>query len=457
MTAEAALPKPGEIDAIWREHAVPGVAVGMIADGEEWIHGFGVTNVDHPLPVDGDTLFQIGSITKTFTATALMRLVERGTLSLDAPVRTYLPHLRLADEDVAKRVTLRHLLTHHGGWFGDFFEDTGANDDALALYVAKLHTLEQMTPLGALWSYSNCGFALAARVLEVATGATAEDALTDLVLQPIGMSRSFFFARDAITHRVAAGHFVYDDGTRVARPWFIPRNAHAIGGLVSSARDMLKYARFHQSDGRAPDGARLLSLESLRLMRTPQAKGALDLHAGIGWSLREIGDVTMAAHTGGTIGQQALLALVPARSFALVGLTNSGHGALVHQAVQTWSLAARLGIVLPEPKHQTRTADELVGYAGVYESPGNRIEVGVDDGALVLTSETNVALAKEFERKPPPLPPARATFCGTDRILVLDGPTRNAQGEFLRDDAGAIRWLRIGGRIHRRMGSSVSR
>jgi len=438
------------VEALWREQAVPGVAVGLIADGEEWLEGFGVTNVEHPLPVDGDTLFQIGSITKTFTATALMRLVEHGRVSLDAPVRTYLPDLRLRDEHVAARVTLRHLLTHHGGWFGDYFEDTGADDDALARYVAKLDTLEQLTPLGALWSYSNSGFALAARVLEVASGKTAEDALADLVLRPLGMTRSFFFARDAITHRVAAGHFVYDDGARVARPWYIPRNAHAIGGLVSSARDMLKYARFHQGDGIAPDGTRLLSVEALRLMRTPQAKGPLDAHAGLGWSLREIEGVLMNAHTGGTIGQQALLACVPARSFALVVLTNSGHGALVHQAVLKWMLAARLGLELPEPRTQPRQPGELGAYVGVYESPGNRIELTLGDGGLVLRSETKVALAKEFERKPPPLPPAPVAFCGADVLLVLEGPTRNTQGEFLRDAAGRIEWLRIGGRIHRR-------
>ncbi len=450
MTTEAAPRESSQVDAIWREHAVPGAAVGLIADGEEWMHGFGVTSVEHPLPVDADTLFQIGSITKTVTATAIMRLVEQGNLALDVPVRTYVPDLRLRDEDVAARVTLRHLLTHRGGWFGDFFEDTGANDDALARYVAKLATLEQLTPLGALWSYSNSGFALAARVLEVAAGAPAEAAVTDLVLRPLGMTHSFFFARDAITHRVAAGHFVYDDGPRVARPWYIPRSAHAIGGLVSSARDMLKYARFHQGDGTGPDGSRVLSVESLRLMRTPQAKGPLDLHAGIAWSLREVGDVLMVTHSGGTIGQQALLALVPARSFALVVLTNSNHGSLVHQAVLQWTLAARLGLRLPEPLHETRTAGELALYAGVYDSPGNHIELTVSAGELVLRSETKVALAKEFERKPPPLPPARVAFCGTDRIVVLDGPTRNTQGEFLRSDAGGIEWLRIGGRIHRR-------
>ena len=150
MTVETA--PATTLDAIWREHAVPGVAIGLIADGEEWFASFGVTSVEHPLPVDADTLFQIGSITKTVTATALMRLVEQSRLDLDVPVRRYLPELRLRDEDVARRVTLRHLLTHHGGWFGDFFDDTGSDDDALARYVERLDTLEQLTPLGALWS-----------------------------------------------------------------------------------------------------------------------------------------------------------------------------------------------------------------------------------------------------------------------------------------------------------------
>ncbi len=444
-------PAADEVGALWREHAVPGVAVGLIADGEEWLGGFGVTNVEHPLEVDADTLFQIGSITKTFTATALMRLVEQGIVDLDAPVREYVPELRLRDEDVARRVTLRHLLTHHGGWFGDYFDDTGADDDALARYVAKLHTLEQLTALGELWSYSNSGFALAARVLEKSTGMTAEAALTELVLRPLAMTRSFFFARDAITHRVAAGHFVYDDGPRVARPWFIPRNAHAIGGIVSTARDMLKYARFHHGDGTGADGSRVLSLESLRAMRTPQAAGALDNRAGIGWSLRDVGGVTLVSHTGGTIGQQALLVTVPARSFAVVVLTNSTHGALAHQAILGWALASRLGITLPEPTHETRDLAALAAFGGGYESPGNRIDMTVEHGALVMRSQSRVALAKEFERKPPPLPPARVAFCGVDRIVVLEGPTRNTQGEFLRDAAGAITWLRIGGRIHRRL------
>src|SRR5215212_5884969 len=97
---------------------IPGVAIGLLDRGEESVRGLGVTSVEHPLEVDGDTLFQIGSITKTFTGTAVMRLVEQGRLELDAPVRTYLPELRLKDEEAAARATMRHLLTHTGGWVG---------------------------------------------------------------------------------------------------------------------------------------------------------------------------------------------------------------------------------------------------------------------------------------------------------------------------------------------------
>ena len=114
------------------QHKVPGVALGIVCEGREFMKGFGVTNVRHPLPVDEKTLFQIGSTTKTFTATAVMRLVEDGKLALDEPIRTYLPDFRMRDHEVTTRLTMRHLLTHTGGWDGDFFPDTGNGDDALA-------------------------------------------------------------------------------------------------------------------------------------------------------------------------------------------------------------------------------------------------------------------------------------------------------------------------------------
>jgi CubicO group peptidase (beta-lactamase class C family) len=131
--------------------AVPGVAAGIYQAGQERYSFHGVTSIENPLPVDDGTLFQLGSIGKTYTATALMRLVERGELELDAPVRRYVPELRLKDEAVASSVTLLQLLNHSAGWQGDLMDDTGDGDDALARYVERMAGIEQEFPLGPRW------------------------------------------------------------------------------------------------------------------------------------------------------------------------------------------------------------------------------------------------------------------------------------------------------------------
>src|SRR5438067_12223737 len=108
-----------QVTALADELAVPGVAVGVLHEGEEHYAFHGVTSIENPLPVDESTLFQFGSTGKTFTSTAIMRLVEQGKVSLDAPVRTYVPELRLKDEDVARSVTVLQLLNHTAGRPGD--------------------------------------------------------------------------------------------------------------------------------------------------------------------------------------------------------------------------------------------------------------------------------------------------------------------------------------------------
>jgi CubicO group peptidase (beta-lactamase class C family) len=148
------------------ELRVPGVSVWMLADGAEDGFQLGVTSVDNPLPVDADTVFQSGSITKTLTATAAVRLAQRGVLDLDVPVRRYLPELRLADDAVTAAITMRDLLSHGGGFVRDWFDDFGWGDDALARYVDRVDALPQLTPLRAVWSYNNAGFCVAGRVLE---------------------------------------------------------------------------------------------------------------------------------------------------------------------------------------------------------------------------------------------------------------------------------------------------
>lgn len=123
---------------------VPGVAVGVWHKGKEYTAGFGVTSIENPLPVTPDTLFQIGSISKTFTATLLMQLAEQGKVDLDTPVKKYIKDLKLQDKNVEKQVTTHHLLTHMGGWVGDYFNDFGNGDDALDRMVKDIAKLPQI-------------------------------------------------------------------------------------------------------------------------------------------------------------------------------------------------------------------------------------------------------------------------------------------------------------------------
>ncbi|MEP6894638.1 MAG: serine hydrolase domain-containing protein, partial [Chloroflexota bacterium] len=213
---------------------VPGVAIGVYHKGKEWTAGFGVTSIEHPLPVTPDTLMQVGSISKTFTGTLLMMLAEQGKIDLDAPVRKYIKDFKLNDESVTKKVTIRHLLTHTGGWVGDYFNDFGTGDDALDKMVKDIARLPQVQPLGKIWSYNNTGFNIASRVIEVVTKKPYEQALQEMLLNPLGLDMTFLYPSDILfTHRFVVGHYRKDNQTHVARPWAIGRAGNGVGGVVS--------------------------------------------------------------------------------------------------------------------------------------------------------------------------------------------------------------------------------
>jgi len=427
---------------------VPGVAIGMLRADDVEVAAFGVTSVENPLPIDGDTLFQIASVTKTMTATVVMRLVERGVLDLDAPVRRYVPAFRLRDAAAQERATVRHLVTHTGGWLGDCFADFGNGDDALERYVTAMAELEQITPLGEIWHYSNSSFALLGRLIEVATGKTYEDATRELLFVPLGMTRSCFSAGEAITRRVAIGHVIVDEKPTVARPWAFPRATTPVGGIVSTANDLMRYARFHLGDGTTPDGARLLSRESLELMRTPLADADLDRKVGVSWFIRTVAGVRLQYHGGVAIGQQGVLMLAPDRGEAVTVQTNSARGGLLHQDVTTWWLRQRIGITVPEPVYIELEKARYTEYADRYCAELSDAELELADTGLVYRTFSHNKL--NVQPKPPDPPPSRVAFTSDARFTLLDGPLRDTRGEFMRGPDGNVRYLRVGGRVYRR-------
>ena len=443
------------VETLMADLRIPGVALGILDGGWVRTAGFGVTNVEQPRPVDATTLFRIASITKTFTATAVMRLVEMGKLDLDAPLTRYIPNLRMSDSSVVTAVTLRHCLTHYGGWEGDHFIDTGRGDDALARYVDSMVDVPQKTPLGTVWSYNNAGFSMAGRAIENVTGHTYERVIAELLTDRLGMCRTGFFWDELITESAAVGHAVMPDGPQVARPQPFPRGMNPLGGLISCVDDLLRWARFHLGDGLAPDCTSLLSGDTLRYMQSPlKLAGSMATDIGITFQGYDAGGARVVGHGGSWASQLTNFRIAPEHGFAVVILTNAHNGPELHGPVTATALEAFLGAKSTPPITRSISADQLERFAGTYTAVIDDLTLSVRDGRLMLEQPRRLALFNA-QPHPPPIAPVHLAFVSDDEVVGLDAPFAGARGEFLVGDNQEIEWLRWGGRIHRKVSSDA--
>lgn len=414
---------------------VPGVAYGALEDGTVTTEALGVTSVLHPLPVDADTLFQVGSITKTLTATAIVRLEDLGRLHLDERVRAYLPGFQLADRDAAAALTLRHLLTHTGGFTGDWYVATGSGEDALAEAAARMSELEQLMPPGRHYSYCNPGFLLLGRIVELVTGSPYHAAVRELVLGPAGMPRSTFLPVDAMTERFSAGHSAGPGRVEVVRPWTTPRMMAAAGGLIASVTELLAYGRHHLDD------------PALARMREPQVEtGGQTDAVGLAWGLRDVRGTRIASHGGDMRGQASLLMLIPSRKLVLAIVANAQTGHSVIVDAQR-ALLAELGLATEPP---APIDHDLAEYVGRYAASISDLAVTLDGDALVVRTSLKQLVPGSLTTFPDPAP-SRFRAYAPDRLIGVEGPLRGARAEAIRGEDGRVAWLRLGGRIRRRL------
>jgi CubicO group peptidase (beta-lactamase class C family) len=338
-----------------------------------------------------------------------------------------------------------------GGWVGDFFRETGSGDDCLGRYVAEMADLPQVVPVGSVWSYNNAGFGLAGRLIEVVTGRSYEAVAQEFVLDPLGMTNSFFFPADVISRRFAVGHRVDPEtGPEVLRPWALARSGNAVGGLCSSARDQLRYARFHLGDGTTADGRRLLSAETMAAMQSPQCPANLGRQMGLSWILKDYGETRAVLHGGATKGQLSAFLMVPVRGFAITVLTNADEGGILHDAVVARALEHYLQLKEPELSYRRMSVEELAEYVGAYDAQLGRLDLYLNDGQLMAQSTPKGGFPDKDSPAPPAPPPTRLAFFDADRAITLDEPLINVKVEFLRDEGGRIVWLRTS-RLHRRI------
>ncbi|WP_327000876.1 serine hydrolase [Dactylosporangium sp. NBC_01737] len=389
------------LTALAERHKVPGATLGILrlrpgGDDELVEAAHGVLNTDTGVATTTDSVFQIGSISKVWTATVVLQLVDEGLLDLDAPVIDVLPEFRLADPEVTKQVTMRHLLTHTSGIDGDVFTDTGRGDDCLERYVALLAEQTQNHPLGVTWSYCNAGFSLAGRVIEKLTGGTWDAALRARLFGPLGLRRTGTLPEEALAHRAAIGHVGEDpDELKVAPAWGLPRSLGPAGLINATAADVLAFARLHLSGGLAADGSRVLSEASAAAMAAQHAelpdRYSLGDSWGLGWIRFGWDGHRLIGHDGNTIGQSAFLRLLPEQGLAVTLLTNGGHGRDLYDELYREIFAEAAGLAMPHPIAPPAEPVQVAfqRYLGTYERASVRIDVlDRDGGPLMRTTIT---------------------------------------------------------------------
>ena len=426
---------------------IPGVAVGVWYKGRQHTIGYGITSIENPLPVTAETLFQIGSISKSFTGTILMQLAEQGKVNLDSPVKRYIKDLKLKDKKVEKQVTIRHLLTHMGGWVGDYFNDFGTGDDALDKMVKDIAKLPQIQPLGKIWSYNNTGFNIASRVIEIVTKKSYEQAAQELLLDPLGLKMTFFYPSDILfTHRFVVGHHIKNKKLHVSRPWAIGRAGNGVGGVVSTVEDLLAYARFHMGNGN-----RIIKRKSLEAMRIPQAYAGGRGHIGITWFIRQAEPFIRYGHGGATHGQQAIFMFIPEKDFALAILTNSDDGGILNDNAVTSALELYFNVKTELPKPVQKPSGELKEYTGSYRIGTEAFDLKMKDGYLIYHHIPLGGFPMPDTPPGPAIPPMRFSLYENNLAIGLDEPMKNALGDFIRDENGKLQYFRIGGRAHKKI------
>ncbi|MFC9251877.1 serine hydrolase [Amycolatopsis thailandensis] len=379
-------------------HKVPGAQLGILRVGQNGLEdelveaAHGVLHVGTGLPADTDSLFQIGSISKVWTATVAMALVDDGLLTLDGPISDVLPELRLAEPDVAKAVTLRHLLNHTSGIDGDVFTDTGRGDDCLAKYVEILGDAGQNHPVGATFSYCNSGYSVIGRLIEKVTGKTWDQALRERLFNPLGLTHTVTLPEEALLFSAAVGHDEHESEAVPAPSWSLPRSIGPAGLITSTAADVLAFARLHLAGGVATDGTRILSEQAASAMAEHQAdlpdKLVLGDSWGLGWIRFDWDGHRLIGHDGRTLGQTAFLRILPEQGIAVTLLTNGGNGRDLYQDLYREIFEEIADVAMPEPFTPRGDLDiDVTPYVGVYERAGVRMEVEKGpDGPLLRTT-----------------------------------------------------------------------
>jgi CubicO group peptidase (beta-lactamase class C family) len=398
---------------------VPGVSVAIVENGKiTHVAGYGLREAGTSLPVDGDTLFGIGSTTKAFTTTAIAMLVADGRMSWDDPVRKHLPYFRLNDPCADSAVTFRDIVSHRTGlsrhdWLWD---NSPWNREEV---IRRIGEVGLSAPFRTAYQYQNIMFIAAGEAVAAVSDKPWESFIRERILDPLSMTRTRLTtkaAREVPNHAIGHRFEPLKDERVSTFDFFEDENVAPAGSIHSSAKEMANWLLFNLSDG-SFEGRNLLSPQGLKELRVPhtplrlegtsaEANPETNLQAyGLGWFVQDYRGELLVAHSGALNGYRAQVAMLPRRRSGVVILSNLGRSlavtsirnalldALLGGARRDWTtllqdleskgLAKAREAESEAAKKRvpnTRPSRELSAYTGTYRAPGYREAIVAVDG-----------------------------------------------------------------------------
>ena len=377
------------------EYGTPGIAIG-VTDRKELLHlsTFGYSDLSRRVPVSPSTLFEIGSISKSFASIVLLQLLDEGRIALDKPVADYLPWFQINSPFMP--ITLHHLLSHTAGIMTGTEVTMGATGEALSLR----DTTATAEP-GTYFHYSNTGYKIVGLIIEKVLGESVPSALKSRILRPLAMNSSQTVITTDLRAKLAEGYTrMRDDRPRSSRSEYVPatwgESDTADGSISSTASDMCSYVRMLLNRGEGPSG-RLLSRKSYDLLTQKVIKPADSPDGdsyGYGLNVGEDEGHVIIGHTGGMLGFVASMLLDMDSGFGVVILFNSsGHDSrldLARTVLRVLRSAAEGKPLEPHSLTEPSDVSNVSDYEGTYRSGSKSLRfvasgthLSMDAGALV--------------------------------------------------------------------------
>lgn len=299
---------------------IPGMTLGVVEDGQiVHLQGFGVAD-SSGRAVTPQTPFYIGSVTKSFTALAVMQLVEAGKIVLDAPVQIYLPWFELADKDASAKITVRNLLNQTSGISPRNGMVFWSSQQGLEEVMRGLKTVQLTQPVGTTFQYSNINYSIAGLIVEKVSGQSYGEYVIQHIFKPLDMYSSYASRQPALADGLSDGHLdMFGFAFRSDRgmpPPYLPT-----GGLISSAEDMSHYMIAQLNAGRYGD-TQILSAQGIAEMHKPAIPFGKGYYA-IGWFAGTIDGAAVANHNGDTGNSHSYIWLLPEERSGFVLLANA--------------------------------------------------------------------------------------------------------------------------------------